>query len=80
MGSLLSQIGPCLDYGVSCIEHLEKSPEKCCDHSSAFISIWIVFILAGNKTTITAWVSLIFNKTPLPTTELAALERLKNNK
>ena len=34
--------------------------------------------LQVTRTTIKAWVALSFDEVPLPTTELAALKRLKN--
>ena len=38
--------------------------------SSSFLQV--------TRTTIKAWVALSFDEVPLPTTELAALKRLKN--
>ena len=45
---------PNMDCGVICPWPSEKFSidlywEKCCDHSSAFIFNWNIFILAGNK-------------------------------
>ena len=51
-----------------------------CEHSSAFIFEWILFILVGNKDNhIEAWRSLNFCQIEQLTTELAAFEGLKIN-
>ena len=54
MGSIFGKIRSGTNE-LAALECLEKSPltykwEKCCDYYSAFIFVWIFFILAGNKT------------------------------
>ena len=50
----------------------------CCQVSDRGLLVdWIFFILAGNRTTINAWMSSNFGKIPPLTSELAVLERLK---
>ena len=52
--------------------------EKWCDHSSAFIFEGSYLFLQVTRTTIKAWMSLNFCQIQELTTELAALECLKN--
>ena len=51
---------------------------KQCLHVFSAVFEWILFILVGNMTYIRAWMSLKFGQICPPTTELAALEHLKN--
>ena len=82
MGSKFSKIQPGT-YELAALERLEKSPltyngrdivttlvQSFLDGSSSFLQV--------TSPTIMAWMSLNFSKIPSLTSELAALERLKN--
>ena len=82
MGSKFSRIQPGT-YELPALERLEKSPKTY--NGRNVVTTLVLSILNGSssflhtiRTTIKAWMSLNFNKTPSLTSELAALERQKN--
>ena len=82
MGSKFSKIQPGT-YELAALERLEKSPKSY--NGRNIVTTLVLSILNGSssflhtiRTTIKAWMSLNVGKIPSLTSELAALERLKN--